>query len=327
MDNNTVTIIKSFDCSNEEVEKNTHEYYKKEIKPLFKNIVDVKFTYQYSIEQLFDFLYVPSSYNIHNLGYIQSVDIDDKNAVLIRKPNSLVSSDYIKQVSKISDEINVQRIDSTSMKTNKHTIQFYPFFTAKNENLLISSNDLAIDGKKISRCYFTIECKNISTNALSQITKLSMYTGIINPVFDGTIYPASDYMRFYGLIQPIIHALVYIDIILALGIFFSTSFTQYLNLNNKKNELKLYLLLGLSKKNYFIYLNASNSSHFVSSSILLLCVYSLFMIIFKAVARYSFFFNPLFFLLYFGLMILQIGIQFVFNLILYKNITTIKSIS
>ena len=147
-----------------------------------------------------------------------------------------------------------------------------------------------------------------------------MSTELIKPIYDGMIHPAESYMRFYGLIHPIVSTFIYIDIILAFGIFFSTSFNQYLSLKNKQEEIRVYFLLGLDTNDFFLSSILSNSSRFIISNLSMYLLYLLFMIIFKAASGYSFFFNPLFLLLYFGLCLIQILIQYLFNVHFYKQL-------
>ena len=317
MNNNVITIKKDISTDIGDVT----QYYQTNIEPLFDNITSIDYIYQYKVTDNLNLLYIPSNYNIHNLGYISFDKINNDEVIILQDDRYQIKEGEIKSYLQLDTKFKTRNINANEIdQPNSFIIRFVPFFHYGSDSIVITNQNIITKDMKLTTCYFSITCKNISNKTLSKITKLSTSSGIINPIFDYCIHPGSNYMRFYGLINPIINTLIYVDIILALGIFISTAFTQYLNLKNKKDELRLYLLLGLSTKNYYIYLNLSNSSSYVISNILMIILYVIFMTIFKAIAGYSFYFNPFFLFLYFGLILIQIGIQYLINLMLYKQI-------
>lgn len=317
MDTNVITIRKEFKCSLADAEETSKNYYKKEIAPLFDKIENVTYSYQYTSEMKWDYLYVQDETNLHNFGFIPRDHVENKEVILI-------DGDIEKSEKFFHYEENtkLKSIHSSSLKSDEtNTILFQPYFHSGNQALAISSQNLVNDKMEFYCCFFSIRCKKIPTSLISKITKLSSSTDLVRRIFDGMIHPACNYMRFYGIIHPILSTFIYIDVILALGIFFSTSFTQYLSLKNKQEEIRQYFLLGLSKKDFFISSNFSNSSCFVISNLAMYLLYLLFMVIFKSASGYSFFFSPLFLLLYFGLGILQILIQYLFDSLFYRQLT------
>lgn len=318
MDKNVITIRKEFKCSLEDAEKTSEKYYKEEIAPLLKEIEDVTYSYQYTIEKKLDYLYVQEDTNLHNFGFIPINHVQQEDVLLIQNNSKKVESESYLHY---GENTNLVSIDSSSLKKEETSIiLFQPYFHSKNQCLAISSQNLVNDNMEFDCCYFSIRCKKIPTSLISKISKLSMSTELIKPIYDGMIHPAESYMRFYGLIHPIVSTFIYIDIILAFGIFFSTSFNQYLSLKNKQEEIRVYLLLGLDTNAFFLSSILSNSSCFIISNLSMYLLYLLFMIIFKAASGYSFFFNPLFLLLYFGLCLIQILIQYLFNVHFYKQL-------
>ncbi len=318
MDANVITIRKEFRCSLQEAEETSMEYYKDEIAPLFDQIEEVTYSYQYTIQNKWDYLYVQEKTNLHNFGYIPRDHAEQKNVLLIQDNTKKIPTDSFFA---FEENTSLDPIDSSLLNTKEGTIHFQPFFNSKNQALAISSQNLINEKMEFYCCYFSIRCKRIPTSTISKIAKLSMSTGLLKPIFDDMIHPAKDYMRFYGIIYPILSTFIYIDIILAFGIFFSTSITQYLSLKNKKEEIEKYFLLGLGKKDFFLSSNLSSSSCFVISNVSMYLLYLLFMMFFKIASGYSFFFNPLFLILYFGLNLIQILIQSLFDLVFYRQLT------
>lgn len=315
-----VTFIKSYYKG----EENTKEYFEKNAVSLFR---EVKETYYSTCKEVPDsdisVLFVKDGFPLKELGSFPSIFHADENSALMINKSSL-SVNAVKEHLPFLNEMDIQEKGSGAFSDKD--MPFRPFV---NKQCLVIVNEKYIN--QVTANHFTIYCTvesktYISDALLSKIAKISMNTGFIQPLFDSFIHPASDYMRYYGLISPITNTLLYLDILLSVTIFISFAFSKYLWLIRNREELEFYLLFGMKEKKLKAMLTFTGGFPYLLSNLMTYLVYLIFMGIFSSLNGYTFFFHPYFYFAYFGLVLLDFLIQYIFSLVAMRKISNGKSI-
>lgn len=316
---NTVTFIKSF-----YEETDTEEYFQENASVLIKDVKKTYFsTLKYMPNSSISVFFVNEDFNLNELGYFpNNFQASDKNALFITYSNKSIS--YIKEYLPFLQDFDIEVNRKGFYMDSKN-----PFDPIIYEDSLLILNEKYMDYVNSDRysVYCTIISDSyISDSQLSKITKMSTNTGFIKPAFDRFLHPAKDYMRYYGLINPLIESLLFLDILLGVMFFLTFSFSRYLWLLKNKEELQFYLLFGMKEQKLRQILTFSGSMIFIFTSLVSYLCYLLFMWIYSLIKGYTFFFHPCFLILYFGLIFLDLSIQYLFSYITLKKIEKEKAI-
>lgn len=315
-----VTFIKGYYKG----EENTKEYFEKNAVSLFKN---VRKTYYSTCKEVPDsnisVLFVKDDFPLKELGSFPSIfHADENSALMIREPN--ISVNAVMEYLPFLNDMDVQEKGSGAFLDKD--MPFRPFIS---KQCLVIVNEKYINQVTAENftIYCTVESQNhISDALLSKIAKISMNTGFIQPLFDSFIHPASDYMRYYGLISPITNTLLYLDILLSVTIFVSFAFSKYLWLIRNREELEFYLLFGMKENTLKGMLTITGGIPYLLSNLITYLAYLIFMWIFSSLNGFTFFFQPYFYVAYFGLVFLDFLIQYIFSLIAMRKISQEKAI-
>lgn len=314
-----VTFVKDFYHG----EEDTEDYFQKNALSLFE---DVKNTYYSVVKDVpstnISVLFVREDFPLKELGTFHSnFRADEKSAFVIN--NLDFSLDAALNHLPFLSDLEVVEGHGGFLDGD------IPFAPVTNRDCLIIVNEKYIN-QVSSDCfttYCTIESKDyISDTLLSKIAKICINTGFIKPMFDSFIHPARDYMRYYGLIHPVTQTLLYLDILLGVTIFISFAFSKYLWLLRNSQELEFYLLFGMKERKLKRILTISGGIPYLLTGIVSYLAYLIFMWIFSAINGFTFFFNPYFYFVYFGLILLDFLIQYLFAILSMKKISKGKGI-
>lgn len=308
MDKNSYTISKSyFGVSQEftisDLISSGEDFYEEEVKTLDEdNIASCQISYYINDINSYSFFYVPTNYNLYNLGYLPIDNnyslIDDGYAFLITDDSNSNTVDAYKDYLN-EFKIKFFEIELSKIEINSLTIPFQ----FRNEPLIVLSNSRMYDYNfTISnyRVYYTVHTKHaLSDQMLSRLSSLSgKSSGFITPKFDSFIHPEENYLRFYPILSSFVTTLLVTTSILACALIVATLFTDYIKLKDVQNKIYVMKLFGMKETQLFYLVSKSRIFNYLISWFICLLVYFCLNLITGLVSNFTFFFAWYFYLIY-----------------------------
>ena len=186
--------------------------------------------------------------------------------------------------------------------------------------LNIADMDLAKVKADSFLTYCTLSLEGTLTDQeIYRLYMMSKAENLFPLAFDDFIYPARNYALFY----PVIHSISALGIVLSLIVLccavLSQAIVDYLREKDDLGETALLRLFGLDRRGYVLMKTSSSLLPILSGSILVLILYTLFMVVFKAAKGFTFFFAPLLYLAYFLPSVLLGLLSALYSFLLYRK--------
>lgn len=308
MDKNSYTVSKSYHRVSEEFTISNlvlsgDNFYEEEIKTLDEDNIEYCQTSYYIRDiNTYSFLYVPTNFNLYNLGYLPIDNnyslIDDGYAFLVTNNSNANTVDPYKNYLN-EYKIKFFEIELSTIEINSLTIPFQ----FRNEPLIILSNlELYNFNFKISNysVYYTVHTKHaLSDQMLSRLSSLSgKSSGFITPKFDSFIHPEENYLRFYPILSSFVTTLLVTTSILACALIVATLFTDYIRLKDVQNKIYVMKLFGMKESQLFSLVSKSRIFNYLISWSTCLLIYFILNLITGLVSGFTFFFKWYFYLIY-----------------------------
>lgn len=265
--------------------------------------------------------FTDSSYNLLNLGYLP----DDINKSYQKGKTILLSRTLENQESYLSNEDRVPDYEKMFFKPDfvSPKVQFNPLLRV--DNLIrapLSRRNEIISFYRLSKVqtYFTYHLnRDLKDQEFNRLSTLSGGTsGVITSQFSTFIHPAKSYFSVYIPIHNVVQICLYLcSVILAVS-FFASILSDYLKSIDKISDIRARKVFGRNEKQFILMENLSLPLTLAFTDIASLILYVLFRLIFKSVKGFSFYFSPVFLLLFIGEILFSILIQSLFSHRLYS---------
>jgi len=334
MSPNTVTVCKSVTFNDEtslnEVLNTAENIYQNDVKNDFTDISDYMISYKLSIKNESSFfLFVDSRLNLHDFGYLPD---DFCQPVSTTRPlvlaynnyslNNVLNSVYVK-----SNGIFPLASACISDFTQTDALAFQPCYY--NQSLLIQKIDKTqtypIDFN-FGDIFFTVHLKkDLSDSKLYLLGNQAGYISSLLPrKYDDFIHPAKQFLFPYVVIKSVVSTSLYMSITLTAVIFFAALLTDYLNVKSRIEEIRKLQLFGM-KESYFIHHRLKGTFWpLLISDLATGFFYLLFMLIFKAIAGFYFWFNPVYFLVFLAPSLFVMILEIIMDHYLYWSAVKLK---
>lgn len=314
MDEKVVTLAKEFDESptGAALEK-SDAFFEESISGLGieRGIVETKYSYCFTIDDV-DLFFVSEDFSLLSLGL---VPFDVVTAPKAKTAYAIGTESA--SLSGLADLLGVDILWRKNPTEDNGQIVF-PSDCALILN--IADMDLAKVKADSFLTYCTLSLEGTLTDQeIYRLYMMSKAENLFPLAFDDFIYPARNYALFY----PVIHSISALGIVLSLIVLccavLSQAIVDYLREKDDLGETALLRLFGLDRLGYVLMKTSSSLLPILSGSILVLILYTLFMVVFKAAKGFTFFFAPLLYLAYFLPSVLLGLLSALYSFLLYRK--------